>query len=137
MAHTQKTAITNVRIFNGSSLSELTTITFENGCITSDASCAVEIDGEGMTLLPGFIDAHVHCTKHSELLQMARAGITTALDMGCWPAEVVDSLRDQKGITDFRSAGMVLTAPGSMHTRLRTLPEEALVVGKKFEDARL
>lgn len=126
-----KVAITNVRIFNGSTqLSSPTTIAFENGYVTSDLSGASnEIDGKGMTLLPGFIDAHVHCTKHDELISMAKAGITTALDMGCWPAGVVDSLRNQAGVTDFRSAGLVLTAPGSGHSKLHTLPEEAQVVG--------
>lgn len=130
MANSQKIAITNVRVFNGSGFSEPTTIVIEAGCIGSDASNATVIDGRNAVLLPGLIDAHVHCTRREELYKMAKAGITTALDMGCWPYEVVDSLTYQQGVTDFRSAGLPLSAPGSSHSKLRSFPEEALVVGK-------
>lgn len=130
MSGPRKIVITNVRVFNGSQLSEPTTVAIEGGLIVSDVADAIEVDGEGGALLPGLIDAHVHCTKHDELRQMAKAGITTALDMGSWPLNVVNSLRHQPGVTDFLSAGIPMTAPGSMHTRLRSLPEEALVVGQ-------
>ena len=126
----QKTAITNVRVFNGSDLSQPTTVVIEGDRIGSNASNANIMDGQNGVLLPGFIDAHVHCTKTEELHKMARAGITTALDMGCWPPEVAQSLRHQRGVTDYRSAGPPLTAPGSSHSRLPSFPEEALVVGK-------
>lgn len=126
----QKIAITNVRIFNGSDLSTPTTVVVEGDRIGSDVANAKIVDGQNGVLLPGLIDAHVHCTKLEELHKMARAGITTALDMGCWPPEVASSLRHQRGVTDYRSAGPPLTAPGSSHSRLRSFPEEALVVGK-------
>ena len=67
-------------MFDGSKLSEPTTVVIEGDQIGSDASDAIEIDGRGYTLLPGFIDAHVHVFNRDELQQMARAGITTALD---------------------------------------------------------
>ena len=80
MASSKKTAITNVRVFDGFKLSESTTVVIEGDRIISDVSNAFEIDGHGCTLLPGLIDAHVHVFHRDELHQMARAGITTALD---------------------------------------------------------
>ncbi|MBI1246796.1 amidohydrolase family protein [bacterium] len=63
-----KTLITNVRIFNGENenLSENMCVLVEGNKIVSIAKSTVEpenaevIDGEGRTLMPGLIDAHVH-----------------------------------------------------------------------------
>ena len=80
MASSRKTAITNVRVFDGSKLTEPTTIVIQGEKIVSDGSNAVEIDGQGETLLPGLIDAHVHIFQREELEKLAKAGITTALN---------------------------------------------------------
>lgn len=77
MSDGQKTAITNVRVFDGTQVSDLTTIVFEDGKIVADADGALEIDGEGCILLPGLIDAHVHINKLEHLRQLAKAGVTT------------------------------------------------------------
>ena len=141
MSVTEKTAIKNVRVFNGTDLSELTTVVIQGYQIVSDGSGARELDGDGGVLLPGLIDAHVHFTHRDQLHQLARAGVTTALDMACWPPSFVESLRNQKGVTDIRSAGTPLTAPGSVHSRMPGIPGDALVVGASqavdFVNARI
>lgn len=58
---------------------------------------------------------------------MAKFGVTTPLDMATWPADILKSLRDRKNMTDIRSCGLAATAPGSVHSRIPTLPSEALV----------
>ena len=128
MASTNTTAITNVRVFDGTKLTSATTIVISNGkIISSDAGDAVQIDGKGGVLLPGFIDAHCHVFEHKELHNLARAGVTTALDMGCFPLETVNSFRKQSGLTDYYSVGIPLTAPGSHHSKLPGMPVEAQV----------
>lgn len=122
-----RTAIINVRVFDGAHLSRPTTVVIEGHRIGADPTGALEVDGRGGVLLPGLIDAHVHLTKLEDLHQLAKAGISTAMDMACWPPELVNALRSHSGLTDIRSAGTPLTAPGSSHSRIPTMPQDALV----------
>lgn len=98
-----KTAVTNVRVFDGRQLLPLGTVVIEAGRIGSDARGAEIIDGGGAALLPGFIDAHVHLHDRHSLVLLSGFGVTTALDMGCAPSERLDSLRGVSGLTDIRS----------------------------------
>lgn len=128
MAPSSKIAITNVRVFDGFQLTDPTTIVISHDkIINADAEDAVQIDGKGGTLLPGFIDAHCHVLRYEQLQNLARAGVTTALDMGSWPVEHVNSLRKQRGLTDYYSAGGPLTAPGSHHSKLPGMPVDSQV----------
>jgi imidazolonepropionase-like amidohydrolase len=113
-----KIALTRVRVFDGRRLLEPGTIVFEDGVIGGDPHGARVIDGHGGVLLPGLIDAHVHLHGPQTLEQLARFGVTTALDMGTWPASLVASLRGQAGVTDIRSSGVGATSPRSRHSRL-------------------
>lgn len=126
-----KTAITNVRVFDGAQLSPPTTVVIEGDSIGTDDSAANKIDGEGGVLLPGLIDAHVHLTKLEDLRRLAKAGITTAMDMACWPPDLVNSLRNLRGLTDIRSAGTPLTSPGSAHSHIPNMPKDALISDTK------
>jgi len=122
-----KTAITNALIFDGYSLLRNHTLAIENDLIIGlssleDVFGAKVIDGAGPTLLPGLLDTHVHLSIDPDdsarlPLQSAKAGITTALDMGFLPALVRDNLRAQCGIADFRSAGNFANSMGSIHSR--------------------
>jgi imidazolonepropionase-like amidohydrolase len=78
------TAITNVRIFDGESVINNKTLVI-NGtyiqAVSGEApSEAAIVDGQGKTLLPGLIDAHVH-TDMSGLRDALKFGVTTELEM--------------------------------------------------------
>lgn len=130
----RRTLITDVRVFDSQALGARTSVLLEGGRIVaidpglSDGSVTV-VDGSGGVLLPGLIDAHVHLHGRSNLEDLARSGVTTALDMGCWPAELVAELRGGRGVTDIRSAGVPATAPGTTHAKMPGRPDSALVAG--------
>jgi imidazolonepropionase-like amidohydrolase len=126
-----KIALTNVRVFDGRELREPATVVIEGGVVGNDSAGARIIDADGATLLPGFIDAHVHLLNEGHVRQLADFGVTTALDMGAWPPAVVDSLRNRTGMADIRSAGIPATTAGSVHSRLPEWPAEELVDGPR------
>jgi imidazolonepropionase-like amidohydrolase len=147
----KKTVIINALVFDGHELHEHLSVTIENGLITAitnspDTSNATIIDATGQTLLPGFIDAHVHLigdieTVNSLLTQMAKAGVTTAFDMGFLPKPIRDAVKNQPGKTDIRSSGNFATATGSTHSRFPFITKENLIdtpeAGIAFVKARI
>jgi imidazolonepropionase-like amidohydrolase len=127
---TRKTVINNVRVFNGTGLTDPQTIVIHGALIGDLPDNPDEtIDGNAGVLLPGFIDAHVHLHHTGHLQQLAQYGVTTALDMATWPAEKMNSLRNKPGLPDIQSAGLPVTAPGSIHSHMLPLPDEALLSG--------
>src|SRR5688572_27516428 len=83
--------IRNVRVFDGETVVERQTVVIRDGKIAAiGATVAVpagaqEISGEGRTLLPGLMDAHVHLPLFGAtgaLQQNLAFGITTAIVMG-------------------------------------------------------
>lgn len=124
-----KTAVTNVRVFDGEQLLHPGTVIIEADRIVTDPAGARIVNGAGCILLPGLIDAHVHLHSLRTLGQLCDFGVTTALDMGCAPPELVDSLRGIAGLTDIRSAGTPAIAPGSPHSRIPGLGQRGLVTG--------
>jgi imidazolonepropionase-like amidohydrolase len=112
-----KIALTNVRVFDGERLAELATVVIDGDRIGDDPAGAQPQDGGGRVLLPGLIDCHIHLTDDATLTALARQGVTTALDMGTEPPELVASLRNRDGVTDVRSSGASATHPASMHAR--------------------
>lgn len=129
--------VTAVRVFDGDRLLDgFHDVTVDGGSIASIIPTAhapardagpEEVDGSGATLLPGFIDAHVHLTGVAHLHALARAGVTTALDMGSWPVELVEELRHTQGTADIRSVGTPAIGPGGPHARIPGRPADALV----------
>ena len=122
-----KIALTNVRVFDGTTLSEPVTIVIDGAVIGSDPAGARKVDGNGGVLLPGLIDAHVHLHDAGTLEQLCAHGVTTALDMATWPPAKVDALRRQEGGTDIRSAGTPATTSGSTHSHIPGFPAQGLV----------
>ncbi|KAL1966518.1 hypothetical protein VTN77DRAFT_4440 [Rasamsonia byssochlamydoides] len=148
--NTQKFAITNVRIFDGYTISqEPMTVIIEGEKIASiepnaplTAASApseapsedlLQIDGENGILLPGLIDSHVHVKKLESVRKLTDWGVTTALDMASWPLDLWESIRQyaaEHSLTDLKTAGVPATAPGSRHSQmLPGLPEDALLTG--------
>jgi imidazolonepropionase-like amidohydrolase len=134
------TAITDVRIFDGTGLTEPRTVFLDGGRLAAEASSARTIDGTGKVLLPGLIDAHLHLHGRENLEQLTRHGVTTGLDMATTSAGLLAGLRDQPGLTDIRSAGVPAIGPGGMHARMPGMPAEAVVTdpgqAKDFVAAR-
>lgn len=108
--------VAHVRVFDGEHVHENTKVAVEGGIIRAIGSELTAwghlpvIDGTGATLLPGFIDAHVHVgnfdglrqTNVDQLRQTLRFGVTTALDMAA--ASVPESQ-----VFDVRSVARVAT----------------------------
>ena len=124
-----KFKITNVHIFGQNGFGEPQSLMVEDGKIVAEANEAHEIDGECGFLLPGLIDAHVHLRGVEQFEKLSKWGVTTALDMACFPLSQVEPFRNQKGMTDFRSAGVPATSPGSLHSKILPLPTESLLNG--------
>ncbi|PWN86788.1 putative hydrolase [Acaromyces ingoldii] len=134
----RKTVIHNVRVFDSctGNLGASQTVVIDGDVIGSSTEGADEtVDGQGGVLLPGLIDAHVHLHHEGHLRALAKHGVTTALDMATWPAEKMNGLRARAGLPDILSAGLPATAPGSIHSHILPLPEEAMLRGPDGADA--
>lgn len=82
------------------------------------------IDARGLTLIPGFIDSHVHI-GFADPAEVAAKGVTTVRDLA-WPPDqifplVERSVDDQTGPL-ILGAGPMLTAPGGYPTRASWAP---------------
>ncbi len=124
-----KFRISNVHVFGQNGFGGPRSVTVEDGKIIAEAKDAHEIDGKGGFLLPGLIDAHVHLQGIEQFEKLCKWGATTALDMACFPLSRIEPFRNQKGMTDCRSAGVPATSPGSLHSRILPLPKESLLNG--------
>jgi imidazolonepropionase-like amidohydrolase len=123
-----KTALRNVRVFDGRQLLRPGTVVLAGDRIGADISGAkIVVDGAGAVLLPGLTDAHLHLDGRSTLERLVSFGVTTALDMANAPPEFVDSMRGIRGLTDIRSAGTAALAPGSIHSHIPEIGERGLI----------
>jgi N-acetylglucosamine-6-phosphate deacetylase len=75
-----KTALTNVRVFDGQSLRPPGTVVIDGDRIGTGPAGAQIVDGAGGVLLPGLIDAHVHVRDRDTLDRLCGFGVTTVLD---------------------------------------------------------
>ena len=134
-------AIKNVRVFDGTAVTQNATVIVENGLIKAvgkniAAPAGIEaIDGTGHTLLPGLIDSHTHAFG-PVLRQALMFGVTTELDMftshhaaAVWRKQQAEGKANDRA--DIFSAGTLVTAPGGHGTEYGmkiptiTSPEEA------------
>ncbi len=122
-------AITNVKVFDGNALTEERTVVIDNGVISAAAMDTTTVDGQHGTLLPGFIDSHVHLASLAQLEQGTQWGCTTMLDMGSQSMEVTNSLRHRHGLADIRGAGNLACAPGGTQITRMGYPASCAVTG--------
>jgi imidazolonepropionase-like amidohydrolase len=101
---------------------------------------ATVVRHRGAMLLPGLIDAHVHLRGTGDLEELARWGVTTALDMGSWPPALIEELR-RAGSTDVRSTGAGAVGPGSLQAKIPGRPTDSIVTspedGHRFVATRV
>ena len=98
-------------------------VVIEDGTITGigdagDVSIPADarrIDARGLTLLPGFIDAHVHIGFYPPE-EVVAGGVTTVRDLA-WPPELIFPLVESSASDDYEgptilAAGPMITVPG-------------------------
>ncbi|MGW1202290.1 amidohydrolase family protein [Streptomyces cyaneofuscatus] len=124
-----RVALTDVRVFDGNTLTPPRTVVIDGGRIGVSSAGARKVDCGGAVLLPGLIDAHLHLQNLDTLRQLTAHGVTTALDMASFPPSTVEALRRRPGLTDIRSAGTPAVAPGSPQSQLPTFPANGVVTG--------
>ncbi len=135
------TLFRGVRLFDGDTAHPTADVLVRDGIVASvgdriEAPSGAEvIDGEGMTLMPGMIDAHAHV--FGPVLRTAlMLGVTTELDMFTEPNGAAVLRTEQANgealdRADLFSAGILATAPGGhgteygMEIPTLTTPEEA------------
>ncbi len=122
-------AITNVKVFDGNALTAERTVVINNGIISDATTADSTVDGQHGTLLPGFIDSHVHLMGVADLERGTQWGCTTMLDMGSQSMAVTDSLRHRQGLADIRGVGNPASAPGGMQTTRMGFPASSAVTG--------
>ncbi len=127
-------AITHVKVFDGKALTDERTVVIDNGVISDAPTADRTVDGQHGTLLPGFIDSHVHLMGVSNLEQGTHWGCTTMLDMGAPAMALTDSLRHRKGLADIRGVGNPASAPGGMQTTRMGFPASSAVTGPADAD---
>lgn len=112
--------IANVKVFDGYKFIDSMQVEVFNGRITKISRWQKGehnnsyIDGSGKTLLPGFIDCHVHARTIEHLMMSASFGVTTQLDMFAPPGLVRDLKEKAKNnfqLSDIRSAIWGATVP--------------------------
>ncbi|KAI0422685.1 putative hydrolase [Xylaria grammica] len=116
-----KIAINNVRVFDGHQLLPVTTVIIENDIIKSiglGTDANTHIDGNGGVLLPGFIDAHAHPRNVTDLQDLSRYGVTTAMLMACFSSQHCQSLKNHTGLVDIVAGSVPAAAPGSTHAKI-------------------
>ncbi|MEA2343980.1 MAG: hypothetical protein QOF63_2149 [Thermoanaerobaculia bacterium] len=128
----QQTAITNVRLFDGTKVIPHATVLIDGTRIVAAGSKvavpndAKVIDGNGKTLLPGLIDSHTHVFPGS-LERALRFGVTTELDMFT-SLRTLDPLRAEQAkgpVTnraDIYSAGTLVTVAGGHGSEYFPIP---------------
>ncbi|HUY19327.1 MAG TPA: amidohydrolase family protein [Candidatus Binataceae bacterium] len=119
MPHT-KFLIRGARLFDGDAVVEVGSVLVEGGKIVAvgerlESPSGTEIiDAQGMTLMPGLIDAHTHAMPPS-LEHAILFGVTTELDMFSCPEWMDDQRRQaatRNDLADVRSASVGATVLG-------------------------
>jgi imidazolonepropionase-like amidohydrolase len=145
--------VRDVRLFDGARVTEHRSVVVRDGVIADigGAELAVPagarvVEGRGRTLMPGFIDAHVHLSDSADadLRQALAFGVTTVLDMfsGGERYERIKALRsaDAPDMADVRTAGIGASVPGGHPSQMGGPPIPTITDSsdaQAFVDARI
>ena len=138
----EKTVFRNITVFTGKEVLPQQMVIIQEDTVeyvgpeTVFPKNATIINGEGHTLLPGLIDAHVHVISREALRQSLNFGVTTVIDMFMSVNMMNEIKKEQAGNPAGEeaflvSAGMIFTAPGGHGTQYGipchtiTSPEQA------------
>jgi len=132
--------IRDARVFDGEKMLTRASVHVRDGLIIAvgeniRADGTESIDGRGQTLLPGFIDAHVHAYLGARR-EALPFGTTSMLDMFDDPAALAAARAERAALdatdqSDLWSAGFLATVPGGHGTQFGinvptlTTPQEA------------
>lgn len=134
--------IRDVRIFTGDEEIPNGSVLISNGKIHQVASTQLDppnsstqiISKPGHTLLPGFIDAHIHADGGNVLAlpQSLRFGVTTVCDMHNEPPNVIKLRKQAKDSdsADFKTCSLAATITGGW-------PEAVVVAHDKSEEVQI
>jgi len=128
----QQTAITNVRLFDGTKVIPNATVVIDGArIVAAGAQVAVPagakvIDGSGKTLLPGLIDSHTHVFPGT-LERALRFGVTTEMDMFTAlltlnPLRAEQAKGPVTNRADIYSAGTLVTVAGGHGSEYFPIP---------------
>ena len=126
-----KTAIEDIRVFDGRQFNLPQTVCFDGGYIVDTNRCEgaeVKINGTGKFLIPGLIDSHIHLTDVQSLENYTSYGCTTAMQMNCRNVTQCEALTNQPGLASLMRAGMSAVGNGSLHEKQDpTRPKDTLI----------
>jgi hypothetical protein len=126
-----RTAIEDIRVFNGWKFTRPQTVCLDNGYIVSVDGCVGSkntVKGTGKFLIPGLIDSHVHLTDVQSLEDFTSYVCTTAMHMNCRNYTQCDIMAKQPGLAAFIHAGRSAVGNGSMHeAQDPTRPKDTLI----------
>lgn len=143
-------AVRDVRVFDGEKILPKATVIMKGGRFAAVGKNvpvppgAEIVAGEGKTLLPGLIDAHVHVWDKASLRQSVIFGVTSVVDMFTSVEFMAETKKTQstRGAGDqayMISPGLLATAPGGHGTEYGVpVPTLSGPGGaKEFVDARI
>jgi imidazolonepropionase-like amidohydrolase len=100
---------------------------------------AMHVDATGFTLLPGFIDSHVHIGL-AEPIEVVGGGVTTVRDLAWSPREIwtasTESARANYRGPEILAAGQMITVPNGYPLRATWAPEHTGRAVRSVAEAR-
>lgn len=126
-----RTAIKDIRVFDGDSFTSPKTVCIDGGWIVDVDGCSnpvKTVDGAGKYLVPGLIDSHLHLQDVESLENFTSYGLTTAIHMNCENYTQCHINANQVGLADFIWAGRSAVGKNSSHEKTDpTRPKDTLI----------
>ncbi|KAI1370362.1 hypothetical protein F4677DRAFT_438502 [Hypoxylon crocopeplum] len=123
-----KTAIHNVRVFDGYVIGKPQTVIIDGEYITdNDEDIEQIVDGGNRILIPGLIDAHAHVQSVEGLENMTSYGVTTIFNMACANYELCESLKSNPGLASLFTTMLAALGPAGGNPNLNPVSPELLL----------